>query len=63
MAAVLHVLDDPLKTCAEIRRLLAPGGVFLLVDWVWLLNKGGFKVLDQAQLRSEHFCELMCQAK
>lgn len=106
MAAVLHVLDDPLKICHEIRRLLAPGGVFLLVDWVrqplstyldmmmanvppetaeqveksmlrlsvahnkytvddwiWLLDKGGLKVLNHTQLRSAHFCELVCQAK
>lgn len=34
MTAVLHVLDEPLATCAEIRRLLAPGGVFLLQDWI-----------------------------
>lgn len=34
MTAVLHVLDDPLKMCDELTRLLAPGGVFLLFDWV-----------------------------
>lgn len=34
MAAVLHVLDEPLKFLAEIKRLLKPGGTFLLVDWV-----------------------------
>ncbi|MDP5053376.1 MAG: class I SAM-dependent methyltransferase, partial [Congregibacter sp.] len=101
---VLHVLDDPLKICAELRRLLAPGGVFLLFDWVrqplekylalmmtnvpperaevmeqamlrlsvahnkyhiedwiWLLAKGGFKVVDHQQLRSEHFHAFVCQ--
>jgi SAM-dependent methyltransferase len=34
MSSVLHVLDEPLPTLAEIRRVLAPGGVFLLNDWV-----------------------------
>ena len=34
MTAVLHVLDDPLQTCAELKRLLAPGGTFLLFDWI-----------------------------
>jgi len=31
---VLHVFDEPLPTLAEIRRVLAPGGIFLLNDWV-----------------------------
>lgn len=34
MVAVLHVLEDPLDVCAEIRRVLGPRGVFLLQDWV-----------------------------
>ncbi len=34
MAAVLHVLDEPLKCLAELKRLLKPGGIFLLNDWV-----------------------------
>lgn len=34
MVAVFHVLDDPLMMCEEIRRVLAPDGVFLLQDWV-----------------------------
>jgi SAM-dependent methyltransferase len=34
MSSVLHVLDEPLPVLAEIRRVLAPGGVFLLHDWV-----------------------------
>lgn len=34
MTAVLHVLDDPLEALAEVRRLLAPDGAFLLYDWV-----------------------------
>jgi SAM-dependent methyltransferase len=34
MSSVLHVLDEPLPALAEIRRVLAPGGVFLLVDWI-----------------------------
>ncbi|MFT4796770.1 MAG: SAM-dependent methyltransferase [Candidatus Azotimanducaceae bacterium] len=106
MTAVLHVLDGPLETCAEILRLLAPNGLFLLSDWIrqplakylemmmasvpperaevmekamlrlsvahnkytiedwlWLLDKGGLKVLDYAQIRAEHFCAFVCQAK
>jgi len=106
MTAVLHVLDEPLAMCAEIRRLLSPGGVFLLQDWIrlplskyldmmmenvppekaqvmekammrlsvahnkytiedwiWLLDKGGLKVLHQTQISSEHFCVFVCQAK
>ncbi len=34
MSSVLHVLDEPLPVLAEVRRVLAPGGIFLLNDWV-----------------------------
>jgi SAM-dependent methyltransferase len=34
MSSVLHVFDEPLPTLAEIRRVLAPGGIFVLNDWV-----------------------------
>jgi SAM-dependent methyltransferase len=34
MSSVLHVLDEPLPVLAEIRRVLGPGGVFLLIDWI-----------------------------
>jgi ubiquinone/menaquinone biosynthesis C-methylase UbiE len=34
MSSVLHVLDEPLPVLAEIGRVLAPGGIFLLIDWV-----------------------------
>jgi SAM-dependent methyltransferase len=34
MSSVLHVLDEPLPVLAEIRRVLAPGGTFLLHDWI-----------------------------
>ena len=34
MTSVLHVLDEPLPVLAEIRRVLAPRGVFLLHDWI-----------------------------
>ena len=34
MTAVLHVLDDPLALLPEIRRVLAPGGLFVLNDWI-----------------------------
>ncbi len=34
MMSVLHLVDDPLAVLAEIRRMLAPGGVFLLRDWI-----------------------------
>ena len=34
MTALLHLLDDPFALLAEVRRALAPDGVFLLYDWV-----------------------------
>jgi SAM-dependent methyltransferase len=34
MTSVLHVLDEPLPVLAEIRRVLAPRGLFLLHDWI-----------------------------
>ena len=34
MSSVLHVLDEPLPVLAEIRRVLASGGIFLLHDWI-----------------------------
>jgi SAM-dependent methyltransferase len=34
MSSVLHVIDEPLPVLAEIRRTLAPGGIFLLHDWI-----------------------------
>ena len=34
MTAVLHILDDPFALLAEVRRVLAPDGIFLLYDWV-----------------------------
>ena len=34
ISSVLHVLDEPLPVLAEIRRVLAPGGIFLLHDWI-----------------------------
>ena len=34
MTAILHLLDEPLPILAEIRRLLAPEGIFFLNDWV-----------------------------
>jgi len=34
MSSVLHVLDEPLPILAEIRRVLAPGAIFLLNDWI-----------------------------
>jgi SAM-dependent methyltransferase len=34
MSSVLHVLDAPLPVLSEIRRVLAPDGVFLLHDWI-----------------------------
>ena len=33
MTAILHLLDEPLPILAEVRRLLAPEGVFFLNDW------------------------------
>lgn len=34
MSSVLHVVDEPLPVLAEIRRVLTPGGTFLLHDWI-----------------------------
>jgi SAM-dependent methyltransferase len=34
MSSVLHLFDEPLPVLAEIRRVLAPGGIFLLYDWI-----------------------------
>ena len=34
MSSVLHVLDEPLPVLAEIRRVLTPGGIFVLHDWI-----------------------------
>jgi SAM-dependent methyltransferase len=34
MSAVLHVIDEPWPVLAEIRRVLAAGGIFLLHDWI-----------------------------
>jgi SAM-dependent methyltransferase len=34
MSSVLHLLDEPLPVLAEIRRVLAPHGIFLLSDWI-----------------------------
>jgi SAM-dependent methyltransferase len=34
MMSVLHICDDPLAVLAEIRRMLAPDGIFFLRDWI-----------------------------
>jgi len=34
MTSVLHIVDEPLPVLAEIRRVLAPGGIFMLHDWI-----------------------------
>jgi SAM-dependent methyltransferase len=34
MSSVLHIFEEPLLVLAEIRRALAPGGLFLLNDWI-----------------------------
>ena len=34
MSSVLHVIDEPLPVLAKIRRVLVPGGIFLLNDWI-----------------------------
>ena len=34
MSSVLHVIDEPWPVLAEIRRVLAPAGTFMLHDWI-----------------------------
>jgi SAM-dependent methyltransferase len=34
LMSVLHLFDEPLTVLAEIRRVLAPGGIFFLRDWI-----------------------------
>ena len=34
MSSVLHIIDEPWPVLAEIRRVLAPSGIFLLNDWI-----------------------------
>ena len=34
MTGVLHVLDDAFAVLSEVQRVLRPGGLFLLDDWV-----------------------------
>ena len=34
MSSVLHIIDEPWPVMAEIRRVLAPRGIFLLNDWI-----------------------------
>ena len=34
MSSVLHVLEEPQPVLADIRRVLAGGGIFLLNDWI-----------------------------
>ena len=34
MSSVLHIIDEPWPVLAEIRRVLAPGAIFLLHDWI-----------------------------
>jgi SAM-dependent methyltransferase len=34
MSSVLHIIEEPLPVLADVRRVLAPGGVFLLHDWI-----------------------------
>jgi SAM-dependent methyltransferase len=34
MTALLHLFDDPYPVLAETRRVLRPGGLFLLDDWI-----------------------------
>jgi SAM-dependent methyltransferase len=34
MSLVLHIFEEPLLVLAEIRRVLAPGSLFMLNDWI-----------------------------
>lgn len=46
IAAVMHTLEDPFSLLKEVRRVLKPGGVFLLYDWVRI----GFKEYIDARI-------------
>ena len=106
MVAVMHVLSEPLPVLEKIQKVLKPGGVFLLQDWIrtslpqylermtgkvppeqmeatrsamfklfpshnkyttddwlWVLEQGGFRVVEHKQLRSPHFCTFVCTSK
>jgi SAM-dependent methyltransferase len=34
MTSVLHIVDEPLAVLAEVQRVLTPGGLFVLHDWI-----------------------------
>ncbi len=104
MVAVLHVLAEPLSVMKELKRVIKPGGTFLLHDWIrsslpayldrmmenvpvearekaqgqmyrlfashnkyttedwlWLLDKAGFRVTKSDQLGSIHFRTFVCE--
>jgi hypothetical protein len=47
----------------SMMRLSVAHNKYTIEDWIWLLDKGGIKVLNHTQLRSENFCEFVCQEK
>jgi SAM-dependent methyltransferase len=106
MVAVMHVLSEPLPVLEKIQKVLKPGGVFLLQDWIrtslpqylermagnvppeqmeatrsamfklfpshnkyttddwlWVLEQGGFRVVEHKQLRSPHFARSFVPAR
>jgi len=56
MVAVLHVLSDPQAMLAEIKRVLQPGGTFMLYDWIrqplpdYLNRMAGDATPEQAEI-------------
>lgn len=53
MTSVLHIIDDPLAVLAEIRRVLAPGGIFMLHDWIRMPLQAYLERRQQSMMEGE----------